>query len=401
MPIAETISGGYVPVHIFTSDLDASARAQLVTMAQLPILHGHIAVMPDVHVGHGATVGTVVPTVNAIVPSMVGVDIGCGMLAAKLSLTANDLPDNLYSVRRQLEKMIPVGMAAHAVSKARGSVFEAMCRPLRDRLFSLFDDHPGVRKMSPKDTWLTQMGTLGGGNHFIELCLDESQQVWIMLHSGSRGLGSAIGRYFIEAAKKDLQSRHGNLPNMDLAYFDKESAFFNDYIEGVSIAQNYAWRNREMMLSLVVQGLQKVGIPKVKVTETLVHCHHNYVQEEQFGDELVWMTRKGAISAKEGELGIIPGSMGAKSYIVRGKGNPLSWCSCSHGAGRKMSRGEAARIFTDEDVVRQTSGVECRKDKGVVDEIPGAYKDIDVVMANQSDLVDIVHTLKQVLCIKG
>lgn len=401
MPIQETLTGGFVPVYIYTTDIDAGARRQLELMSQLPILHGHIAAMPDVHVGTGATVGTVVPTKDAIVPSMVGVDIGCGMMAARLSLTENDLPDSLYHVRKAIEKMIPVGMESHAVSKVRGSQYEAMCRPLKDRLFTIFDKHPGVRKMSPKDTWLTQIGTLGGGNHFIELCTDENRNIWIMLHSGSRGLGNAIGRYFIEAAKKDLEARHGKLPDMNLAYFDKDSRFFDDYVDAVGLAQDYAWRNREMMMTLCVQALQKAGIPKVKILDTVVHCHHNYVEQEEHDGIDVWLTRKGAISAQYGEMGIIPGSMGAKSYIVRGKGNPDSWCSCSHGAGRKMSRGDAARKFSVEDLEDQTKGIECRKDKGIIDEIPGAYKPIDEVMNFQSDLVEVVHTLRQLLCVKG
>ena len=401
MSIQETLTGGFVPVYIYTTDIDESARKQLMLMSQLPIIHGHIAAMPDVHVGMGATVGTVVPTKDAIVPAMVGVDIGCGMMAARLSLRENDLPDTLYHVRKVIEKLIPVGMESHAMSKVRGSKYEAMCRPLKDRLLNIFEKHPGVHKMSKRDTWLSQMGTLGGGNHFIELCTDENHNIWLMLHSGSRGLGNAIGRYFIEAAKKDLERRHGKLPDMNLAYFDRQSPWFDYYFDAVSLAQDYAWRNREMMMSLCVEALQKSGIPKVKILDTVVHCHHNYVELETHGSEELLITRKGAISARYGEMGIVPGSMGDKSYIVKGKGHPDSWCSCSHGAGRKMSRGAAVKKFSIEDFEDQTKGIECRKDKNLIDEIPGAYKPIDEVMAFQSDLVEVVHTLKQLLCVKG
>ncbi len=401
MSIQETLTGGYVPVYIYTTNIDEAARKQLMLMSQLPIIHGHIAAMPDVHVGMGATVGTVVPTKDAIVPAMVGVDIGCGMMAARLSLTENDLPDTLYHVRKTIEKLIPIGMESHAMSKVRGSKYEAMFRPLKDRLFNIFKEHPGVQKMCKKDSWLAQLGTLGSGNHFIELCTDENRNIWIMLHSGSRGLGNAIGRYFIEAAKKDLAKRHGNLPDMNLAYFDHLSPLFDDYVDAVGLAQDYAWRNREMMMSLCVEALQKSGIPKVKILDTVVHCHHNYVELETHGSEDLWITRKGAISARYGEMGIVPGSMGAKSFIVRGKGNTDSWCSCSHGAGRQMSRGAAVKKFNVEDLEDQTKGIECRKDKAIIDEIPGAYKSIDDVMAFQSDLVEVVHTLKQLLCVKG
>jgi tRNA-splicing ligase RtcB len=251
-----------------------------------------------------------------------------------------------------------------------------------------------------QQTWARQLGTLGGGNHFIEVCLDESQAVWVMLHSGSRGIGNVIGRYFITLAKKDLQRQIANLPDKDLAYFQEGSAHFDDYVEAVHWAQDYAMTNRREMMRLILDAL-KQSLPPFTITKEAINCHHNYVAvEEHFGAQ-VYLTRKGAIRAGEGELGIIPGSMGAKSYIVRGKGNAQSFCSCSHGAGRRMSRSEAKRKFKTADLESQTHGVECRKDGGVIDEIPGAYKDIDTVMENQSDLVEVVHTLKQVVCVKG
>ena len=252
-------------------------------------------------------------------------------------------------------------------------------------------------------TWAKQLGTLGGGNHFIELCLDENNDVWVMLHSGSRGIGNCIGQYFINLAKKERQTRFGYVPDRDLSYFAEGSDSFVDYIEAVEWAQDYAMQNRKEMMRLVIKAMQspQAGLPRFQITKEAINCHHNYVNEEVHFGETVYVTRKGAISAYSEELGIIPGSMGAKSFIVRGRGNPQSFCSCSHGAGRKMSRGKAVRQFNLDDLRLQTEGVECRKDKGVMDEIPSAYKDIDEVMANQSDLVEVVHTLKQVMCIKG
>ena len=252
-------------------------------------------------------------------------------------------------------------------------------------------------------TWAKQLGTLGGGNHFIELCLDENNDVWVMLHSGSRGIGNCIGQYFINLAKKECQSRFGHVPDRDLSYFAEGSDSFADYVEAVGWAQDYALENRREMMRLVIKSLQspQAGLPRFQLTKEAINCHHNYVNEEVHFGEQVYVTRKGAISAYEGELGIIPGSMGAKSFIVRGLGEAESFCSCSHGAGRQMSRGKAMRAFTIDELKAQTDGVECRKDKGVIDEIPGAYKDIDEVMANQTDLVEVVHTLKQVMCIKG
>ncbi|MDN3448225.1 RtcB family protein [Psychrobacter sp. APC 3281] len=390
-----------VPVKIYTSDVEQGAMQQLRNLAQLEFVHSHIAVMPDVHVGKGATVGSVIPTKSAIIPAAVGVDIGCGMNAVRLSLTASDLPDSLRSLRSIVEQRVPVGFNMHKQIQAKNSTLD----PLGKRLKPITDKHPGLLKMLKgfERTWAKQLGTLGGGNHFIELCLDENNDVWVMLHSGSRGIGNCIGRYFINLAKKERQSRFGHVPDRDLSYFAEGSDSFADYVEAVGWAQDYALENRREMMRLVIKSLQspQAGLPRFQLTKEAINCHHNYVNEEVHFGEQVYVTRKGAISAYEGELGIIPGSMGAKSFIVRGLGEAESFCSCSHGAGRQMSRGKAMRAFTIDELKAQTDGVECRKDKGVIDEIPGAYKDIDEVMANQTDLVEVVHTLKQVMCIKG
>ena len=387
-----------VPVKIFTNDIDSDSIEQLKKMAQLQFIHSHIAVMPDVHVGKGATVGSVIPTQHAIIPAAVGVDIGCGMNAVRLNLKASQLPDNLAPLRHAIERKVPVGFELHKQVKAKASSII----PLEKRLQPIIQKHPGLVRMLRKfdATWQKQLGTLGGGNHFIELCLDENQDVWIMLHSGSRGLGNVIGTYFIELAKKEAQHRFGHVPDKDLSYFAEGSASFNDYVEAVEWAQNYAFENRREMMRLILEAIRPL-LPPFQMTKEAINCHHNYVsRENHFGEDLL-ITRKGAIRAGQDELGIIPGSMGARSYIVKGKANPESFCSCSHGAGRKMSRNKAKLLFSQDDLIQQTHGIECRKDAGVIDEIPSAYKDIDQVMANQSDLIEIVHTLKQILCIKG
>ena len=400
MPVKMMLNKGRVPVKIYTDDIEHEALQQLINIAQLPIVHGHIAAMPDVHLGIGATVGSVIPTKQAIIPAAVGVDIGCGMNAVQLSVRAEDLPDNLAPLRSAIEALVPVGFNQHKAHRAPG---DAHClRTLDDRLAIIVDKHPAVTKMQKRfnETWLCQLGTLGGGNHFIELCLDQEQHLWVMLHSGSRGLGNVLGRYFIALAKKDMQRLQSSLPDRDLAYFKEGTQWFSDYVEAVNWAQDYALLNRREMMRLILHALKK-HLPPFTLLGEAINCHHNYVAvEEHFGEKL-FVTRKGAISAHMGQLGIIPGSMGARSYIVRGLGNSESLCSCAHGAGRRMSRSEAKRRFNREDLAEQTQGVECRKDSGVIDEIPGAYKDIDQVMANQSDLVEVVHTLKQVVCIKG
>jgi tRNA-splicing ligase RtcB len=398
MPIQKIMTKGKVPVKIYTDEIEPEAMQQLYNMAQLPFIYSHIAVMPDVHMGKGATVGSVIPTRQAIIPAVVGVDIGCGMNALRLSIKAHDLPDNLRSLRLFIEDAIPVGFNMHKQDRARQSTVIG----LSGGLAHILDKHPKINAMQrkPYETWVRQLGTLGGGNHFIELCLDENQDVWIMLHSGSRGIGNVIGSYFIALAQKDMGQHLANLPDKDLAYFSEGAKHYDDYLNAVEWAQDYAMANRREMMVLLIEALRK-KLPKFGVTKEAINCHHNYVaREDHFGASLL-ITRKGAIRAGEGELGIIPGSMGTKSYIVRGKGNPQSFCSCSHGAGRRMSRTAAKRQFTVDAVEAQTQGVECRKDKGIIDEIPGAYKDIDTVMENQSDLVEVVHTLKQVLCVKG
>jgi tRNA-splicing ligase RtcB len=395
MPVLQIIEEGLVPVEIYTGEIEPSARAQLVNISRLPIVHHHVAAMPDVHLGIGATVGSVIPTKSAIIPAAVGVDIGCGMMAARLSLSANELDEkSLNRVFNQVSRDVPVGFAQHRDGRDAAKRF-------KKGLTRIMEKHPGIGKRVGRNShWAQQLGTLGGGNHFIEICLDESERVWGMLHSGSRGIGNAIGSYFIELAKKDSLRNNVHLPDADLAYFPEGAKHFDDYVEAVGWAQDYARANREEMMDLVLDALHR-HLPSFEVTDEAVNCHHNYVEREEHYGERVWLTRKGAIRARAGELGIIPGSMGARSYVVRGKGAAASFHSCAHGAGRRMSRNAAQKAFNLEDLKQQTSGVICRKDKGVIDEIPGAYKDIDEVMANQSDLVEVVHTLKQVVCVKG
>jgi Uncharacterized conserved protein len=398
MPVKLELRQGQVPVKIYTDQVEPAALAQLVNISRLPFIHSHVAAMPDVHLGIGATVGSVIPTKGAIIPAAVGVDIGCGMNAVRLSLTAAQLPDSLSRLRAEIEARVPVGFAQHEAPQAP----RAVLKRLEAGLASILAKHPTLGRMV-KDvhkTWTTQLGSLGGGNHFIELCLDENDNVWVMLHSGSRGIGNNIGRYFIELAKRDMERHLKQLPDRDLAYFAEGSAHFDDYVEAVQWAQDYAWHNRQEMMRLLIEALRR-HLPPFELGVEAINCHHNYVVQEHHFGERVYLTRKGAISAKAGELGIIPGSMGARSYIVRGKGNPESFCSCAHGAGRLMSRSEAKRRFSKRDLEAQTAGIECRKDLGVIDEIPAAYKPIDEVMANQTDLVEVVHTLRQVLCVKG
>ncbi len=398
MPVLEEIREGRVPVKVYTSELEPGARAQLVNVSQLPIVHHHVAAMPDVHLGIGATVGSVIPTLRAIIPAAVGVDIGCGMIAARTSLMANDLDERrLKKVFDQISRDVPVGFEQHEERDARADAAKRFQRALR----RILDRHPGIAKrVGKRSHWVRQLGTLGGGNHFIEVCLDEAGNVWVMLHSGSRGIGNAIGTYFIELARREAERDALQLPDRSLAYFAEGARHFDDYVDAVGWAQDYAQVNRAEMMALVLAALAR-HLPAFEVTREAVNCHHNYVERERHYGEQVWVTRKGAIRAGEGELGIIPGSMGTRSYIVRGRGSAESFDSCAHGAGRRMSRGQAQKQFSTGDLQRQTEGVLCRKDKGVLDEIPGAYKDIDEVMANQSDLVEVLHTLKQVICVKG
>jgi tRNA-splicing ligase RtcB (3'-phosphate/5'-hydroxy nucleic acid ligase) len=400
--IEEPTPGG-VPVKMWTRGVpvDERAKQQLANAARLPIVFRHIAAMPDVHVGIGATVGSVIPTVKAVIPAAVGVDIGCGMIASKTTLRAEDLPDNLGPLRSAIERSVPHGRAPGkrdpgAWGKVPGSVDEAWAE-LAPEFAELCRDYPKLKNTNNRG----HLGTLGTGNHFIEICLDEEGAVWFMLHSGSRGVGNAIGSMFIELAKQDAMRNDVHLPDRDLAYFEEGSAYFGDYVRAVGWAQKFARLNREVMMRHLIAAVQSVIAKPFQAQVLAVNCHHNYVQRERHFGEDVWVTRKGAVSAQAGELGIIPGSMGARSFIVRGKGNPESFASCSHGAGRVMSRTEAKRRVTLDEHVAATAGVECRKDAGVIDETPSAYKDIDQVMAAQDDLVDVLHTLKQVVCVKG
>ncbi len=385
--------------------LEDEARAQLVNAARMPFIHRHIAVMPDVHKGIGATVGSVIPTIGAIIPAAVGVDIGCGMCAVRTSLTANDLPESLRAVRDTIERAVPHGRTNDGGHGDRGAWHDLPPRVANLWKEHLADGYAEIGAKYPKldrGNSVNHLGTLGTGNHFIEVCLDEAGQVWFMLHSGSRGVGNRFGEFFISMARDDCRKAGVDLPDRDLAYFTEGTEHFADYTQAVGWAQAYARINRQAMLEHVIAAVAKApGIKPFTCTVEAVNCHHNYVQQEQHFGASVWVTRKGAVLAGAGDMGIIPGSMGARSYIVRGKGNPESFCSCSHGAGRVMSRTKAKKLFTVEDHAKATAGVECRKDADVIDETPMAYKDIDAVMAAQSDLVEVVHTLKQVVCVKG
>jgi tRNA-splicing ligase RtcB len=387
-----------VPVKIWTDDVDERSKAQLAQIARLPFVHHLVAAMPDVHLGIGATIGSVIATHRAIIPAAVGVDIGCGMVAVRLSISASQLDERaLKKVFDQIGRDLPVGRAQHADNR----VLVNAALPFEAGLKVLTERHPALLKTLGKfSKWENQMATLGGGNHFIEVCLDEENHVWVMLHSGSRGIGNAIASHFIELARRDMERWMIQLPDRDLAYFPEGSEHFADYVQAVHWAQEYAMQNRSSMLELVLAALAR-HLPAFSVTTEAVNCHHNSVAQEHHFGENVWVTRKGAIRARAGDLGIVPGSMGARSFIVRGRGNAESFCSSAHGAGRRMSRTQARLQFSVADLAVQTRGVVCRKDKDVVDEIPGSYKDIDQVMANQSDLTEILHTLKQVVCVKG
>lgn len=385
-----------------TLNIEDSALQQAKNLARLPFIASNgVALMPDVHAGIGSTVGSVIATDKAIIPAAVGVDIGCGMNAVRLSLKASDLPDSLAGIRSAIEAVVPLGAGGGHQKQRLEEVQELFTKtmyPLPDSVGRAL--HGRVQSVIGKAA--PQLGTLGSGNHFIELCLDENQDVWVMLHSGSRGVGNMIGTHFIERAKRNMEKFFIQLPHQDLAYFPEDTDDFNEYVEAVSWAQNYALENRRVMMAAVLKAIasQITEVP-FALTSEAVNCHHNYVEKENHFGRNIWVTRKGAVRAREGDLGIIPGSMGQRSYIVRGKGNQQSYCSCSHGAGRVMSRTEAKRRFSLTDLIAQTEGVECRKDDAVLDEIPGAYKPIDQVMANQADLVEVVHELKAVLCVKG
>ncbi len=398
------VEGG-VPIKMWTRGVpvEDGARAQLARAAQMPFVFKHVAVMPDVHIGIGATVGSVIPTKGAIIPAAVGVDIGCGMMAARTSLVASDLPDNLEAIRSAIERAVPHGRDVKQGKRDPGSwgdpqpaIVDAWAT-LAERFGRIVAKYPKLAKTNN----LVHLGTLGTGNHFIELCLDTEQRVWIMLHSGSRGVGNAIGTFFIELAKQDMRKWFINLPDEDLAYFPEGTDHFDDYVEAVGWAQDFAALNRRTMMTNVIRALRGQIARPFDAEMEAVNCHHNYVQRENHFGQNVLVTRKGAVRAAKGVMGIIPGSMGAKSFIVRGLGNPESFDSCSHGAGRVMSRTAARKLVTLDEHIADTAGVECRKDEGVIDETPKAYKPIEAVMAAQADLVEIVHTLKQVVCVKG
>ena len=398
------VEGG-VPIKAWTRDVpvDEKAKEQMAKAAKMPFIFKHVAAMPDVHVGIGATVGSVIPTKGAVIPAAVGVDIGCGMMAARTSLMASDLPDNLAGIRSAIEAAVPHGRTAGRGRRDKGawgdppaSVVDAWAS-LKARFDALCAKYPRLANTNN----VMHLGTLGTGNHFVEVCLDTEQRVWVMLHSGSRGVGNAIGRFFIELAKKDIRTWHINLPDEDLAYFPEGTEHFDDYVEAVGWAQDFAALNRRVMMTHALDALRSQIAKPFDAECEAVNCHHNYVTRENHFGENVLVTRKGAVRAAKGTLGIIPGSMGAKSFIVRGLGNAESFESCSHGAGRGMCRSQAKKLVSLDEHIADTAGVECRKDEGVIDETPKAYKPIEKVMAAQSDLVEIVHTLKQVVCVKG
>jgi tRNA-splicing ligase RtcB len=400
----EAPDGALIRAWVSGVPVEEAAMDQLRNVAALPCVHGHVAAMPDVHYGIGATVGSVIPTKGAIIPAAVGVDIGCGMIAGRTDLKAEDLPDSLAGVRDAIERAVPAGRTNQGGAGDRGAWAEPPMavrhawETLASRLDGIIAKTPGVRtRVSPA----CQLGTLGTGNHFIEVCLDEAGAVWLMLHSGSRGIGNRIGTHFIELARKDAERNDIHLPDRDLAYLREGAEHFDEYVEAVQWAQDFAAENRGLMVEATIAGVSRALDRPIAIQEAAVNCHHNYVaREHHFGEDL-WITRKGAVRAGRDELGIIPGSMGVRSYITRGLGNEESYESSSHGAGRAMSRNAAKKRFSLEDHARATEGVECRKDADVIDETPGAYKDIDAVMAAQTDLVEVVHTLKQVVCVKG
>lgn len=384
--------------------VEEDAKAQLERIASLPFIYRWIAVMPDVHLGKGATIGSVIPSRKAIIPAAVGVDLGCGMMAVRTSLRAEDLPDRLAPLRAAIEKAVPHGRTDNGGRNDRGAWSEVprhhleAWAGLKEGFDKIVEKHPKIGRSNS----LNHLGTLGTGNHFIEICLDEHNRVWFMLHSGSRGIGNRIGTYFIELAKEDMRRWLINLPDADLAYLPVGTEHFDDYFEAVKWAQNYAFVNRKLMMENVINAIRSItSIPAFEAELESINCHHNYVEEEVHYGEKVFVTRKGAVRAGLGDMGIIPGSMGARSYIVRGLGNPESFHSCSHGAGRAMSRTEARKRFTLADHASATAGIECRKDEDVIDETPAAYKDIDAVMKAQADLVEIAHTLRQIVCVKG
>lgn len=408
------VMGGYVftqtnnhPIKHWTNGvlLDPRAAEQLENIASLPFIHKHVAVMPDVHWGMGATIGSVIATKGAIVPAAVGVDIGCGMMAYQTTLTANDLPDNLKAIRSDIEAAVPHGRTDNGGANDKGGYGETVQNPHSRRWDRIVDGYEEIIAKHPKAKSFnnhSHMGTLGTGNHFIELCLDENNAIWVMLHSGSRGAGNRIGMYFIEKAKREMERYYIDtyLVDKDLSYFVEHTEIFDDYVYAVQWAQDFALENRKAIMDSILGVLHR-HLPNFSITSEAVNCHHNYISRENHFGSNVWVTRKGAVRARVKDLGIIPGSMGTGSFIVKGLGNKDSFCSCSHGAGRVMSRGEANRTISLEQHAKAMEGIEARLDKDVLDESPAAYKDIGAVMAAQDDLVEIAYKLRQVLNVKG
>lgn len=398
MPIAQIFSDNVlVPVKVWTNDIDLISIEQLRNVASLPFVFRHVAAMPDVHAGMGATIGSVIATKGAVIPAAVGVDVGCGMLAAKTNLKKEMFDErDLGCLMTEILNRVPVGRE----QRKKDQIRTIACEPFEAPLAEILAKEPEMLKPMVRSDWRAQLGTLGSGNHFIELTADEDGCLWIMLHTGSRGVGNIMASFFISKAKELSKASGEVLPDINLASLKKGTEEFELYMKAVHWAQEYAMANRRVILNDVLEAV-RVLRPEVSLEGEIVNCHHNYVAEETHFGETVWVTRKGAIRARLGEKGIIPGSMGARSYIVEGLGNPESFCSSSHGAGRKMSRTEAKKHFTVEDLEKQTQNVVCRKDAGVLDEIPGAYKSIEEVMLNQSDLTKTLHELRQVLCVKG
>jgi len=387
--------------------VEEEAWEQVKNLAKMPFVKA-IAIMPDIHVGVGSTIGTVFATENVLIPSSVSVDLSCGMIATRTSLKSHQLPDDLFSLRCTIEATIPHGRTNNGGCNDEGSwnsrsnipnIVTTSWEQLQPSFDMIVSKYPKLQKSNH----LAHLGTLGTGNHFIEICIEkDTEDVWLMLHSGSRGVGNAIGQTFINLAKEDMKNYYINLPDQNLAYLPEGSKHYFEYIKAISWAQKYAYLNRQIMMELLIDALKNSNsLPEFDVNLEVINCHHNYISHEKVHGKKMWVTRKGALSAKLGELAIIPGSMGAKSYIVRGKGNYEALNSCSHGAGRKMSRTSAKKNITLEQHIADTQGVECRRDLEVIDESPSAYKDIDAVMAAQKDNVDILHELKQILCVKG
>lgn len=389
-------TGTHKPIKIWSPihEVESSALDQLRNTASLPFIYKHVAVMPDVHYGIGATVGSVVATQGAIVPACVGVDIGCGMMAMKMPFSWKRVMDKIQAVYDAICKAVPVGQDMHQKAQI---TMQDVAEGFKRLPKKLQDDPERIGK---------QLGTLGGGNHFIEVCLDLDDNVWVMLHSGSRGIGNKIGNYYIDRAKEVMNQYMIKLHDPNLAYLVENSKLYDEYWADLQWAQRYAMTNRAVMMELVMKAVSKTifgtDVTSADLTpELAVNCHHNYAEKENHFGENVIVTRKGAVRARVGDMGIIPGSMGTRSYIVEGLGNAESFCSCSHGAGRIKSRSKAKSAFTLADAESQTAGIVCRKDAGILDELPGAYKDIDQVMEHQKDLVKVVAQLRQILCVKG